>query len=719
MSEQIVEGIKYLVEKAKYFQKLKKSEDFLFQEINKIDTKVLIDIQEQYKNEEKIKKIRYETAKFLQNDTLNSEVFEKLKQGINAKYNTNIIKSWKNYSILYVLFFNEIKQNVDNILQEITHYFIEQSGEQLKFKISNFDGAQNFGETGCWLAIYNSKYKSQSEGTQYFINFYSENLNYGTYKHSSREYIQKQNYTYDDIGQVLVNEIADDIKRQKSLVLETENHTNGEEHMQETQPINQILYGPPGTGKTYNTINRALEIVFEKEDKIFEIFEIVGKESEYKKTYSDALQENDRESLKAIFDCYKERGQIEFVTFHQSYGYEEFVEGIKASTLDNEVKYSVESGIFKKLSKIAKENYEDSKKSITQIKEEQSLKQKLRDFLSDSLDDETIFKKTKGGEFKIKDLKENSILLFSKDSNYNENLLELDIDELYKILESTIDIKTSRQIAKEIFDIPNQRQRDTYYFAIYKAFKEFDKTHKETNTIEIPQQALQKNHIIIIDEINRGNISKIFGELITLIEPSKRIGEDEEILLKLPNSSEPFGVPSNLYIIGTMNTADRSIAQIDTALRRRFEFVEMMPQHDLLKNSENMPLIIMEDNKRIEVQKILEAINERIEYIYDREHTIGHSYFMPLIKEPTKTKLDEIFRVNIIPLLAEYFYSDWDDIKIILNDTKDEGEFIRRKQNSKYFINESKKNNKVYSVKQEEFAPEAYINIYNGLTQES
>jgi len=361
MSEQIVEGIKYLVEKAKYFQKLKKSEDFLFQEINKIDTKVLIDIQEQYKNEEKIKKIRYETAKFLQNDTLNSEVFEKLKQGINAKYNTNIIKSWKNYSILYVLFFNEIKQNVDNILQEITHYFIEQSGEQLKFKISNFDGAQNFGETGCWLAIYNSKYKSQSEGTQYFINFYSENLNYGTYKHSSREYIQKQNYTYDDIGQVLVNEIADDIKRQKSLVLETENHTNGEEHMQETQPINQILYGPPGTGKTYNTINRALEIVFEKEDKIFEIFEIVGKESEYKKTYSDALQENDRESLKAIFDCYKERGQIEFVTFHQSYGYEEFVEGIKASTLDNEVKYSVESGIFKKLSKIAKENYEDSK----------------------------------------------------------------------------------------------------------------------------------------------------------------------------------------------------------------------------------------------------------------------------------------------------------------------------------------------------------------------
>ena len=216
-----------------------------------------------------------------------------------------------------------------------------------------------------------------------------------------------------------------------------------------------------------------------------------------------------------------------------------------------------------------------------------------------------------------------------------------------------------------------------------------------------------KNYILIIDEINRGNISKIFGELITLIEPSKRIGEVEEIKLTLPNSSEPFGVPSNLYIIGTMNTADRSIAQIDTALRRRFEFVEMMPKPELLNEIDIYEGTVKID---IDIVKILEAINERIEYILDREHTIGHSYFMPLIDNPTKTKLDEIFRVNIIPLLAEYFYGDWGDIRFILKNV-----FIKEKEKSKYIENNSSRNlNKVYEIN-DKFEVCDYIKIYNGI----
>ncbi|MDF1884399.1 AAA family ATPase, partial [Sulfurimonas sp. SAG-AH-194-C21] len=246
----------------------------------------------------------------------------------------------------------------------------------------------------------------------------------------------------------------------------------------------------------------------------------------------------------------------------------------------------------------------------------------------------------------------------------------------------------------------------------YIAREIYKKLQKKESTL--------KNYILIIDEINRGNISKIFGELITLIEPSKRIGEDEEIMLKLPNSSESFGVPSNLYIIGTMNTADRSIAQIDTALRRRFEFVEMMPQSDLLvfNNDENKPLIINAEKDEkfepaINVQEILNAINERIEYIYDREHTIGHSYFMPLIKTPTKEKLDEIFRVNIIPLLAEYFYGDWADIKFVLNNN-----FIKEKPLSKYINNEEKKNlNKIYEVSKD-FVAGDYLKIYDMTSRE-
>jgi len=182
-----------------------------------------------------------------------------------------------------------------------------------------------------------------------------------------------------------------------------------------------------------------------------------------------------------------------------------------------------------------------------------------------------------------------------------------------------------------------------------------------------------RNYILIIDEINRGNISKIFGELITLIESSKRIGEDEALEVTLPYSSDKFGIPNNLYIIGTMNTADRSIALMDTALRRRFEFVEKMPNSELLKNI---------DVGDIEIKKLFEAINQRIEYLYDRDHTIGHSYFMSLEGKENKEELANIFKNKVIPLLQEYFYDDWEKIRLVLadNQVKDEKyQFIKKK----------------------------------------
>ena len=173
------------------------------------------------------------------------------------------------------------------------------------------------------------------------------------------------------------------------------------------------------------------------------------------------------------------------------------------------------------------------------------------------------------------------------------------------------------------------------------------------------KKTVVRNKVFVIDEINRGNISKIFGELITLIESSKRVGQPEGMRAKLPYSQQLFGVPDNVYIIGTMNTADRSIATIDTALRRRFRFKEMMPDADVLKG------ISVED---ISVSEMLARMNKRISVLYDREHTIGHAYFIPLRDNPTIEQLAEIFENAIVPLLQEYFYEDYEKIRLVLGD---------------------------------------------------
>jgi 5-methylcytosine-specific restriction protein B len=176
----------------------------------------------------------------------------------------------------------------------------------------------------------------------------------------------------------------------------------------------------------------------------------------------------------------------------------------------------------------------------------------------------------------------------------------------------------------------------------------------------------EKPYVFIIDEINRGNISKIFGELITLIEDSKREGMLESASAILPYSGDKFSVPSNVYILGTMNTADRSIALMDTALRRRFDFIEMMPNSDILR--EKGADKVVADGHELDVAAMLDIINERIAFLYDREHTIGHAFFMGLVDEPSIEKLATIFRKSVVPLLQEYFYDDYQKIQLVLGD---------------------------------------------------
>lgn len=176
----------------------------------------------------------------------------------------------------------------------------------------------------------------------------------------------------------------------------------------------------------------------------------------------------------------------------------------------------------------------------------------------------------------------------------------------------------------------------------------------------------KQDYAIFIDEINRGNVAQIFGELITLIEDDKRVGADNELSVTLPYSKESFSVPSNLHIIGTMNTADRSVEALDTALRRRFDFVEMQPDPNQLKHKSQL----------IELDRLLRAMNERIELLVDKDYCVGHSYFFNINESDIENSLRTVFKNKIIPLLQEYFYSDWAKIGLVLGNG-----FVTKKQN--------------------------------------
>ena len=383
-------------------------------------------------------------------------------------------------------------------------------------------------------------------------------------------------------------------KKGKNVNKTTNNSSVSQNSGTEMPALNTILYGPPGTGKTYNTIDNALKIID------FNFFE---------------NNKSDRIKLKEKFDkLLVDAKQIRFVTFHQSYSYEEFVQGIRADTVDDQIKYYVKDGIFKEISDKAKEAREQVREKARKEAQEEK----------------------------------------------GEHFVEKDVDKYV----------------------------DKY----------------------------ADNYVLIIDEINRGNISKIFGELITLIEDTKRAGEDEALSVTLPYKNESFSVPKNLYIIGTMNTADRSLALMDTALRRRFEFIEMMPDYKPLENLEV---------EGVKIKEMLETMNQRIEVLYDREHTLGHAFFMSLTNQSTIDDLAKIFKNKIIPLLQEYFFDEWEKIRIVLGDDQKKNagyEFVKEEEIKKgadyLFSSDAIKDNRLekkfhYSFNELALKePNSYIGIY-------
>lgn len=447
---------------------------------------------------------------------------------------------------------------------------------------------------------------------------------------------------------------------------------------------NTILYGPPGTGKTYNTVVYAVAII---ENKTVE-----------------AIKDEPYSTVFERYNKYKADGLIEFTTFHQSYGYEEFIEGIKP-IMDNtddeqaDIQYQVTSGLFKSFcdkagSPILKQAKTDiglnASPTIWKVSLEGTGENPTRtecmanghirvgyDSYGKDITSETNF--VEGGKNVvnafISKMKIGDIVLSCYSSTTIDAIGVVTGDyEWHEEYEHYKRLRKVNWVVKGIkHDITAINGGSTLTLAsVYKlniALADImEIIAKEASTTKVEDK--KKNYVFVIDEINRGNISKIFGELITLIESSKRIGQPEGMKAKLPYSQQLFGVPDNVYIIGTMNTADRSIATIDTALRRRFRFKEMLPDAEVLKG------IVVED---ISIAEMLVRMNKRISVLYDREHTIGHAYFIPLKENSTVEQLAEIFENAIVPLLQEYFYEDYEKIRLVLGDNnkaKKEEQFI-------------------------------------------
>ena len=394
-------------------------------------------------------------------------------------------------------------------------------------------------------------------------------------------------------------------------------------------PLNQILYGPPGTGKTYHTIEAAVRAAEPEE------YATLGIDSKKGAT------EEQRNYLVEQYESLSKAGRIRFVTFHQSYGYEEFVEGLKANSEDGEISYDAEKGVFRQICDEAAKHTTD--KAASKAHSFDLCWQVFSEQLAEKDSLEITMSQT---SFRVMDFNAKRIF-FEKSNGKKDHTLS--INTLKDIFEGSRDYTSGLGV---------------YYNPLVRYLK---------GLVAIEQQPAIKrqNYVLVIDEINRGNISKIFGELITLIEPSKRKGEEEEIELLLPCSGDKFSVPDNLHIIGTMNTADRSLAMMDTALRRRFDFVEMMPRADLFSDH-----CIEWHGQKIDLKSLLEALNKRIEVLYDREHTLGHAFLFPAYNagksgqhELAFDELKAAFKNKIIPLLEEYFYEDWNKIRLVLGDS--------------------------------------------------
>lgn len=447
------------------------------------------------------------------------------------------------------------------------------------------------------------------------------------------------------------------------------------------QPLNQILYGPPGTGKTFATIDKALEIL----------------DPDFVATHA-----NDRAALKARYDELAAEHRIRFVTFHQSFSYEDFVEGLRAENEGGALQYRVEPGVFRSIC--------DDARGSARVASDIGVRENAR-IWKISIDGTVTPSQTRSycfasgearigwsavGDLKSERLAEvpayatlgtndrSSLRDFSQEIEPGDVLLCIGSEDQFQavgvvqgeyeyqaappagVRPDYVNVLPVRWLATDLaLDIrPLNGGRKFTLKTVYELWRfgwpeladYLEAASTKLSGIESNAESSEQSHVLIIDEINRGNISRIFGELITLIEPSKRKGADEALEVVLPYSKKKFNVPDNVYLIGTMNTADRSLAGLDIALRRRFKFLEMPPTPETLAGK---------TVDGIDLQQLLVTMNRRIEVLLGRDYLLGHAYFLGIKDMPG---LADIFRRQVLPLLQEYFFEDWQRIAWVLSD---------------------------------------------------